>query len=111
MEADLLNLNASFSKSFLLSWEPMIMGYLPLQRDGLGWTAYVGVGGCVPFVDNPLNGNYYTEHSKLLLESGAEFNLKLKNNQTASGRVFIRIDGTFSVGASFDLHKWRNKVF
>lgn len=111
VEADLLNLNASFSKSFLLSWEPMIRGYLPLQRDGLGWTAYVGVGGCVPFVDKPLNGNYYTEHSKLLLESGAEFNLKLKNNQTASGRVFIRIDGTFSVGASFDLHKWRNRVF
>ena len=111
VEVDLLNLNTSFSKSFLLSWEPMIRGYLPLQRDGLGWTAYVGVGGCVSFVEKPLNGDHFTEHSKLLLESGAEFNLKLKNNKTASGRVFIRIDGTFSVGASFDLHKWRNRLF
>lgn len=110
VEADLLNLNASFSKSFLLSWEPMVRGYLPLQRDGLGWTAYVGVGGCVPFVDNPIKEGVVSYHSKVLLESGAEFNLKLKNNQTTSGRVFIRIDGTFSVGAAFDLHKWKTKL-
>lgn len=107
IEADLLNLNMSFSKSFLLSWEPMVRGYLPLQRDGLAWTAYLGVGGCVPFIDSPLNGNYNADHSKLLLETGAEFNFKLKRNQTVSSRVFIRIDGTFSIGAAFDLHKWK----
>lgn len=107
VEVDLLNLNTSFSKSFLLSWEPMVRGYLPLQRDGLGWTAYVGVGGCVHIVDRPLKDDAMTSHSNFLLETGAEFNLKLKNNQTTSGRVFIRIDGTFSVGAAFDLHQWK----
>ena len=107
VEADLLNLNASFSKSFLLSWEPMVRGYLPLQRDGLGWTAYVGVGGCVHIVDRPLKEGAMTRHSYFLLETGAEFNLKLRNSQTTSGRVFIRIDGTFTVGAAFDLHKWK----
>lgn len=110
VEVDLLNLNLSFSKSFLLSWEPMVRGYLPLQSDGLAWTPYIGVGRCVPFVDIPLKEGVKVEHSKVLLEPGAEFNLRLKNNQTASGRVFIRIDGTFSVGAAFGLHKWRTKL-
>ena len=107
VEADLLNLNISFAKSFLLSWEPMVRGYLPLQRDGLAWTPYLGIGGCVPIINTPLNGNYYSDHSKLLFEIGTEFNLKLRNNQTVSSRVFFRLDGTLSLGASFDLHKWK----
>lgn len=112
VELDWLNLNTSFSKSYLLSWEPIVRGYLPLQGDGLAWTPYIGVGGCVPFVDTPLKSYYYnTDHSKLLFELGTEFNLKLKNNQTISPRIFIRIDGYFSVGAAVDLYKWKTKLF
>ena len=66
-EIDLLNVNMSFSKSFLLSWEPMIRGYLPLQRDGRRWTAYCGFGRCFPIVDTPLNGAVAASHSKVLL--------------------------------------------
>lgn len=110
MEVDLLNLNTSFSKSYLLSWEPVIRGYLPLQGDGLGWTAYLGVGGCIHIVDVPLMDGAETRRSNFLFESGAEFNIKLENNQTASGRLFFRIDGTFSVGVAFDLHNWKTKL-
>lgn len=103
VELDLLNLNTSFSKSYLLSWEPMLRGYLPLQGNGRGWTAYLGVGGCVPIVDKPLKEGNKVSHSKMVLEAGTEF--KWKDNM--SSRVFIRIDGYFSVGMSFDLYKWR----
>lgn len=112
VELDLLNLNTSYSKkSFLLSWEPMVRGYLPLQRDGLAWTPYLGVGGCVAFIDKSLIESIPEKHSGVLAEAGVEFNLKLKNDNAISSRVFIRIDGTFSVGAAFDLHKWRTKLF
>lgn len=103
VELDLLNLNMSFSKSFLLSWEPMIRGYLPVQGNGRGWTAYVGVGGCVPIVDKPLKDGNKASHTKMVFEAGTEF--KWKDNM--SSRVFIRIDGYFSVGMSFDLYKWK----
>ena len=107
VEVDLLNLNTSFSKSYLLSWEPMVRGYLPLQSDGLAWTPYIGVGGCVPFVDIPLKEGVKAEHSKMLFELGTEINLKLRNNQTVSPRIFIRIDGTITVGAAASLYKWK----
>ena len=85
----------------------MVRGYLPLQRDGLAWTPYLGIGGCVPIINAPLNGNYSSDHSWFLFELGTEFNLKLRNNQTVSSRVFFRLDGTLSLGAAFDLHKWK----
>lgn len=107
VEIDLLNLNTSMSKSFQLSWEPMVRGYLPLQSEGLCWTPYVGIGGCVSFIDKPLREGNKIEHSKVLLEAGTEFNPKLKGFDNLSMRVFVRIDGYFSIGVAFDLSEWK----
>lgn len=106
VELDLLNLNTSLSKTFQLSWEPMVRGYLPLQADGYCWTAYVGVGRCVSLVDAPLKEGIKTEHTKVLLEAGAEFKPRLKSFDNISSRVFIRIDGYFSIGIAFDMYEW-----
>lgn len=107
VEIDLLNVNASFSKSFLLSWEPMVRGYLPLQSEGRAWTPYVGVGGCVHIIDTPLKDGNKLEHSRMVLEAGAEFNMKLKDYDNISSRVFFRIDGYFSIGVAFDMYEWK----
>lgn len=106
-ELDLLNLNTSFSKTFLLSWEPMIRGYLPLQRNKNFWTAYLGVGGCVPLVDVPLKPDNNRNHSNILVEMGAECNLKWKNYENLSARMFLRIDGYFSIGVALSMFNWK----
>lgn len=106
-EIDLLNFNASFSKSFLLSWEPMIRGYLPLQRNGNFWTAYLGVGRCVPVVDVPLKDEYEAKHAGSVLEMGAESKLKWRGYDNISARIFMRIDGYFSLGVALDMYKWK----
>lgn len=106
-EIDLLNLNASFSKSFLLSWEPMIRGYLPLQRDGHHWTAYLGAGGCIPIIDNPLKPGNEANHSNVVLELGAECDLNWKNYENLSARMFLRLDGYLSVGVALSMFNWK----
>ena len=106
-EIDFLNLNTSVSKTYQLSWEPMVRGYLPLQRDGRRWTAYMGIGGCISFVDVPLNGNIKRDHSNVLFEAGAECKLNFKGYDNLSARLFLRIDGYFSVGVAVDMFEWK----
>ena len=107
VEIDLINLNTSLSQTFQLSWEPMVRGYLPLQRDGYCWTAYMGFGRCVSFVDTPLKENNISKHSKILFEMGAECKLKWKGYENISSRFFLRIDGYASLGVALDLYEWK----
>lgn len=100
VEFDLVNLNMGYSKSFNLSWEPMIRGYLPLQRDGRFWAAYMGFGRRVPIYEG-----YPKNPSKIVFEMGAEGQLLKRDD--ISTRLFFRIDGAFSLGVAFDLHEWK----
>lgn len=107
VEIDLLNLNTCVSKSFMLKWEPMIRGYLPLQEDNHCWTAYLGVGRGVTFVDIPLKNGYSVDNTKAIFEIGAECKLKLKNFDNLSSRIFFRFDGYASIGVAFDMYEWK----
>jgi hypothetical protein len=105
VEVDLLNLNASVTRAFQLSWEPMVRGYLPLQKDGHCWKAYLGMGGRATFVDVPLTG--YSNDSNVLFEAGAECKLNLDKRDDISMRVFVRIDRYASMGVAFDMYEWK----
>ena len=107
VEFDLLNLNMSLSKSFFLSWEPIVRGYLPLQRDGRCWKAYMGFGRCVAFVDSPLVEEKVRTHGKVLFEMGGECKLKWRGYDNISTRIFMRIDGYCSLGVALDMFKWK----
>lgn len=100
VELDLLNLDMGYSRSFHLSWEPMIRGYLPLQRDKHFWAAYMGLGRRVP-----LYQGYPMNSSRTVFEMGAEG--KMFKRDDISTRFYIRIDGSLSLGVAFDLHDWK----
>lgn len=105
VKIDFLNLNAGVKRSLQLSWEPMVRGYLPLQRDGLCWKVYAGMGGRMTFVDVPLSG--YSNDSNVLFEIGAECKLALKKRDDISMRMFLRIDRYASLGVAFDMFEWK----
>lgn len=107
VEIDLLNLNTSVSKTYHLSWEPMVRGYLPLQSNGRCWTAYLGVGRCVSFVDAPLRDNVNVNHSNALIELGAECKVRFMDRDNFSTRIFVRFDGFASLGVAMDLYEWK----
>lgn len=110
VEFSLLNFDVEYTfTDFLLDWEPIVRGYLPLSRDGHRWALFMGLGVSVNVFDlalKPVKFSYFDD-ANFLFEIGAEFHWTKKDN--ISSRIFYRYDGYSSIGFSFDFYQWTEK--
>lgn len=110
VEVDLLNIDFQVYDQISVDWEPMIRGYLPFTGDGRCWAAYIGIGPRINFYESTWNKNENIvttsiSRSNVVFEIGTEFHWS-KNDNTSS-RMFIRYDGSMSLGFAFDLYEWK----
>lgn len=105
VEIDFLNLNIGIASQMSIDYEPMVRGYLPFTRAGRCWAAYMGFGGRINFYEGTWdNSPYIDDRAGIVLETGVEYHWEKSDN--TSSRLFIRYDGSLSLGIAFDLYKW-----
>lgn len=99
VEVSLINVNVNFLNGVSIDWEPMVRGFIPISRNGR-WSGFLGLGPRIPMLKSS-NPN----HFPVCIELGTELNYG--DFDKYGSKIFFRIDGSYSVGMTFDIFKWK----